>query len=83
MSPDGLFAQLVPVVSLIALACAVAFGIAALPKDEERSKRRAQHVQSFFGRHPAEVTSADGTTDKEPVVETPLWRGVDLTIFED
>jgi hypothetical protein len=83
MSPDGLFAQLVPVVSLVALLCAIAFGIAALPKDEERSKRRAMHVQSFFGRRRVEVASTDEKTSEEPVAETPTWRGVDLTIFED
>jgi|688.fasta_scaffold1711577_1 hypothetical protein len=83
MSPDGLFAQLVPIVSLAALACAVVFGIAVLPRDEERSKRRAEHVQTFFGRATSEESPEDDAADVEPVVETPTWRGVDLTIFED
>jgi hypothetical protein len=82
MSPDGLFAQLVPLVSITALICAVVFGISAIPRDEERAKKRNQHARAFFGRAEATPT-ADADTECEPVEDAPTWRGIDLKIFED
>lgn len=82
MSPDGLFAQLVPLIAPVALLSAVALGISAIPRDEERSKRRKEHLNAFFGRAVEETpAAADTGTDKAD--EAPRWRGIDLTIFED
>jgi hypothetical protein len=82
MSPTGLFAQLVPLVSLTALICAVVFGINAIPRDEERAKKRQEHARAFFGRKTAKA-DLETETEPESADTAPVWRGIDLKIFED
>jgi hypothetical protein len=83
MSPDGALANLMPLLSLFAVAAAGLFAYSAMPRDNQRAQRRNEHLQAFLGKSREEPVAISSEEVADKPEEKPTWRGVDLSIFED